>query len=524
MRKIVTLAVALLLAATGMAQTNSNAKFNLVVGNFSGDYADQQRVNVISELCKSHRANVIEQGVYNALPQNVRSKMQVFAVITGKSTLTTEQKESTRTDKNGNKKTVITYNSKMATTLTFTDPASGKTICEPVFESTSYDEDRSKSINNAIAVGSTKGKQMFLVQQLLSLEEFLQDKYPLHGKIINVEEAKKNKAEVVTVNLGSRDAIYRGQTFEIVGEKKNYGKLRVREINDDSLSTLSVEKSGKDIMKAIANGEELQIVSYVQVISLNGLVRVEQEAPRLTVTSIDEVKKRNVAFGGITGGAPDNFVSTVKSKLKDNRRVNGYELGAKDCPALETLDGLVYGYYTGMENTSRLVKAEEELLVLKDYTEYTCRLGWYLFIVDPKTGNIVSASNEGCTAISDESAEAATNKAIRNAADIPSATYSTYPLIGTILTIEDGDTKKAKSVSIDLGSDFPVREGLRFDVYTQDAAAGWEKVGRIEVANIVDGTHSSCTVKKGGEAIRKAVEENLPIRITTFILKELLEL
>ena len=524
MRKIFTFAFALLLASTGFAQSNSNAKFNLVVGNFSGDYSDQQRVNVIGTLCKSHRANVIEQCVYNALPQQVRSKMQIFAVITGKSALSTERKETTRTDKNGNKKTVNIYESKMATTLTFTDPVSGKTICEPVFEASSSDEDRSKSINGAIAVGHTKGKQMFLVQQILTLEEFLEDKFPLRGKIITIDESKKNKAEVVTINLGARDAIYRGQTFEIVGEKKNYGKLRVREINDDTLSTLSVEKSGKDIMKAIQNGEEVQLVSYVQVISLNGLVRVEQEAPRLTVTSIDEVKKRNVAFGGISGGAPDNFVSAVKDKLKTNRRLNGYELGASGCPAVETLDGIAYGYYTGMNNTSKLIKAEENLLVLKDYTEYTCSLGWYLFIVDPKTGNIIYAGNESSSATSDKSAEEATKKAIESASGITSAAYSTYPLIGTILTVDDGDAKKAKEVSIDLGSDFPVTEGLRFDVYTQDAAAGWEKVGRIEVSQIVEGSRSSCTVKKGGEAIRKAVEENLPIRITTFILKEFFDL
>ncbi|MBR0170474.1 MAG: hypothetical protein IJQ14_06500 [Bacteroidales bacterium] len=531
MKKTAIFVIALLLATVGFAQNpnNPNAKLNLVVGGFSGDYASDQRVNVLHELTKSHRANVIEQSAYESLPKDVRAKMRIDAVITGKCDIKTERKETTRTDKNGNKKVVPLYETKMTTSLTFTDPRDGKAILTPVFENSETDEDRNKSINSAIEVGHTRGKQlMLLMVQLYTLDEYLQETYPVTGKIVTVNESKKGKAESVTINLGSRDAIYRGQTFEVVfyknGKQKNYGRMRVREINNDSLATCIVEKDGKNIMAAVESGEDVNITSYVQAVSLNGIVRVEQEAPRLNISGADDAKKRDVAFGSITGGAPSDFVTAVKENLKTNRRVNAYMLGTPACPDNAKLDGIICGYYTGMDKSSRLVKAEEHLLQLKDYTEYTTSIGWYLFIVDPNTGNIVYSGNEGTSASSDKSAEDATRQAIQNAATITSSTYSAFPLIGTILTVDDADPQKAKEVSIDLGSNYPVYKGLRFDVYSQDAAGGWEKIGRLEVSNVVDGTHSSCTVKKGGEVIQKVVENGTPVRITTYILKEFFEL
>ena len=520
-------AVCCLLTAT-IAQNpnNPNAKLNLVVGNFSGDYSNAQRINVIRELCNAHRTNVIEQGVYNALPQNIRDKMRIDAVITGKCTITTERKESKQKQKDGTQKTVINYETNFTTDLTLADPATGKAILTPVFKSSATKEDRDESIKAAIAIGHTEGKTIaFVMKQLLTLDEFLEDKYPLHGKIITIDEMKKNTAQKVTVSLGSRDAIYRGQTYEIVsvknGKEKNYGKLRVREINSDTTSTLSVEKGGKDIIKAFENGDELQVVSYVQALSLNGIVRVEQEAPRLNTSSPDDAKRRNVALAAINGNAPSDFVAAVKQQFKSNRRINAHELGTAGCPATDQLDGIAYGHYTGMHTSSRLVKAEDNLLQLKDYTEYSTFIGWYLFIIDPRTGDILYSGNQSTTATSDKSADDATRKAIQSAADITSATYSAFPLIGNILTVDD---EKAKTVTIDLGNAYPVYNGLRFDVYTEDPNGGWEKIGRIEVQSITDASHATCHVKKGGERIRKALEENHPTRISTFILKEFFDL
>lgn len=522
MKKAITLIALLTVGMLSFGQ--GNAKLNYVVGSFSGDYSREQRENVIRELAKAHRANVIEQGAYEALPKEVRSKMHIDALITGKCAIKTEVEKEIQTDKNGNKREVPVYKTKMTTTLTFYDIASKNVLYAADFECKGTDEDRNTSISDAIGVGHTRGKQTFVIVQLLTLDEYLQDKFPMSGKIITVNDVKKNEAKNVTVNLGARDAIYRGQTFEIVAAKKNYGRLRVREINDDTLATCTVEKGGKEIMKALESGEDINIVSFVQAVNLNAIVSKELEAPRLKVTDASEAMKRNVAFGSISGNAPSALVNAVKDRLRDNRRVNAFQLGAANCPTLDNLDGIAYGYYTGTEKSSRLVKADENLLVFKDYTEYTTYVGWYLFIVDPKTGDIIYAGNEGSSATSDKSADDATQKAIENAANITSATYSTYPLIGTILTVDNGDPKKAKEVSIDLGSDYPVYTGLRFDVYSLDAAGGWEKIGRIEVKSIEDGGRSVCTVKKGGEEIHKALEEGLPIRITTFILKEFFDL
>ena len=525
MKKTIILAMTLLLAAVGMAQQNPNAKFNLVVGNFSGDHSSAVRNNVINNLIQSYRANVIELAAYNSLPATVRSKMNIHAVITGTCALTTERKESTQTDKNGNKRTVVHYESKMTTNLTFTNPASNTAILTPVFTNTAIDEDRNKSISNAISVGHTNGKKMalFLVQTL-TLDEYLQEKYPLRGRILTLDEFKKNKAQVVTINLGGRDAIYRGQTFEIADSKKNYGKLRIREINSDSTATCSVVEKGKEIYNALESGASLEVVSYVQALSLNGIVRAEHEAPQLTATSVDDSKRRTLALGTISGNPPSDFVNSVQQQLNTNLRVKAYQFGAAGCPDPAKLDGIACGYYAGINTSSRLVKAEEHLLQLKDYTEYTTSIYWFLFIVDPNTGNIVYASNESATATSDKTADEATAKAIHAATNISSATYGAYPLIGSILTVDEADQKKAKEVTIDLGSDFPVYKKLRFDVYGQNASSDWEKIGRIEISDVVDGTHASCSVKKGGEKIQKAIEEGLPLRITTQILKELLDL
>ena len=413
--------------------------------------------------------------------------------------------------------------------MTFTNPKTGQKILEPLFESNATEDTRDESINKALDVGHTKGKQTFVIVQLLTLDEYLQEKYPMRATIATVNESKKGKAEYVTINIGGKSAVYRGQTFEVIedngGKEKRWGKLRVREINSDTTATCSVEKGGKDIMKAMENGD-VNVISYVQALSLNGIVRVEQEAPVLNISSPEDVKKRNVAFGTITGNPPAEFTNAVKKNMKDNRRINAFEMGAANCPAASTLDGIALGYFTGMHSSSRLVKADEELLVLKDYTEYKTWVGWFLFIVNPQTGEIMYCGNESHTATSDKSAAEAKETAILVASDITSSSYNAYPLIGTIATIDESnsDQDKAKMVTIDLGSDYPIYTGLRFDVYSEDAANGWEKIGRIEVTEITDGTHASCKVKKGGDEIRKALEEGLPIRITTFILKEFFDI
>ena len=176
--------MALLLAVVGFAQNpaNPNAKLNLVVGSFSGDHSGQQRVNVIGTLTSSHRANVIEQSAYEALPQEVRSKMRIDAVITGLCSLKVESEQQSRTDKNGNKRNVTIYKATFSTKLTFTNPANNREILTPIFESNSSDESRSEAVKDAIAIGHTRGKQTLIVVQLLTLEEYLEYIYPLRGK------------------------------------------------------------------------------------------------------------------------------------------------------------------------------------------------------------------------------------------------------------------------------------------------------------------------------------------------------
>lgn len=529
MKKIYTLFAAMLMTLAVLAQNpdNPNAKMNMVVGEFTGDHSKEMRIKVIQALTDSYRANIIEESAYNALPQQVRDKMRIDAFITGKCTFKTESKQREKIDKKGNKKTVTEYTSKMTTELSFANGARTKILQKPVFESTSTEENRNESIKNALNIGSTKGKQInLLMVQTLTLDEYLQDKYPLHGKIVTVNDTKKDAAKSVTINLGSRDAVYRSQTFEIVaknkkGKEDNYGRLRVREINNDSLSTCSVDKGGKELLKAFENGDEIKIVSYVQPVSLNGIVRVEQDAPRLTVSTSAEAMKRNVAFGGIAGNAPSEFVNAIKENLKNNRRINACDLASTP---VDKLDGIAYGFYTGMKSSSKLVKAEDHVLQTKDYTEYTTTVNWYLFIVNPKNGEIVYSGYQGSQGVSKKSAEDAKQIAFDNASRFSYATYCAYPLIGTISTVDDSNPDKAKEVSIDLGSVYPVYEGLEFDVYSEDASAGWEKIGRLEVKSVTDADHSKCKVKKGGEKIQKAIEEGQNIRITTYILKEFFEL
>ena len=504
------------------AYNRGNAKLNLIVGEFSGDYSNVQRSNVVQELIKGHRANVIDLHVYNSLPKSVQSKMHIDAVVTGSCKLSTERKEHTRTQRDGSKKLVVEYNSVMVTGLYLKDPINDKVIVYATFTNRSSDENRNESVKKAIRLGSTDGKKLaLLLKQTLTLDEYLQETFPLHGRIVTLDEFKKNKADVVTINLGGRDAVYRGQTFEVVGEKKNYGRLRVREINGDSLATCRVEDKGKEIFSELEKGATLELVSYVQAVNLNGLVyNTEQEAPRLTASSVNDSKRRNVAFGRILGGAPSEFVNSVKQQMDVNSRINAYQLGEAGCPELSSLDGIVYGYYTGMHSSSRLVKAEDHVLQLKDYTEYSTTVNWYLYIVDPNTGEITYSDDCSYTATSSKSANEATDDAIRGAANIVTATYRAYPLIGTIITIDESDQKRAKSVTIDLGKNFPVYKDLRFDVYSQNANSDWEKIGRVVIVNIVDGIHATCTVKDGGDKISHAMEENLPVRITSYTLRD----
>jgi hypothetical protein len=175
-------------------------------------------------------------------------------VITAKCAIKTERKEVEKYEKGGKKKGVE-FSTQFTTQMTFTNPKTGQMILEPLFESNATEDTRDESINKALAVGHTKGKQTFVIVQLLTLDEYLQEKYPMRATIATVNESKKGKAEYVTINIGGKSAVYRGQTFEVIedngGKEKRWGKLRVREINSDTTATCSVEKGGKDILSRI---------------------------------------------------------------------------------------------------------------------------------------------------------------------------------------------------------------------------------------------------------------------------------
>ena len=103
----------------------------------------------------------------------------------------------------------------------------------------------------------------------ISMDDFVNEYFKIEGTIVQVESTKKDKAQTVYIDLGTKRGIKKSQKFrvyiemDIAGELslKEVGRLNVKEVLSGTRSLCTVSKGGEEIMKATREEKKLIVIS-----------------------------------------------------------------------------------------------------------------------------------------------------------------------------------------------------------------------------------------------------------------------
>lgn len=147
---------------------------------------------------------------------------------------------------------------------------------------------------------------------------------------------------------------------------------------------------------------------------------------------------------------------------------------------------------------------------------YSASVAYTLKVINPKDGTLVGSKTlkhgEGITDVCtgstpDEAISRASAKAVKAVREFVDENFKVE---GTILEINAVKKDEAKEVYISLGSAHGVSEGTYFGVFMKREIAGrtsFKEIGRLKVDAVEGEDISLCEVKKGGEEIKKAMDE-----------------
>lgn len=160
-------------------------------------------------------------------------------------------------------------------------------------------------------------------------------------------------------------------------------------------------------------------------------------------------------------------------------------------------------------------------------TLYTAVLNYTLKIIDPNDGKLVHSQtfkygDEFLNLEASNTAEAAVVKACRSAVkDIRQFIETSFPIMGTILEVDEQTKSEVRSIYISVGEKAGVNKKDRFSLNIKREVAGrssLKEIGECEI-KAVEGTDISlAVVKKGGKELKHALEAG-----QTVVLKSLLQ-
>lgn len=147
----------------------------------------------------------------------------------------------------------------------------------------------------------------------------------------------------------------------------------------------------------------------------------------------------------------------------------------------------------------------------KPYTKWESWSYITLQVRDPKTNAVRTTTRlkgAGSHSTSADEAEAAAMLTIAN--DLNAFIDNYYVVRGEIVSLNEVNGNKAKTVTINLGSAASVYGNMQFYVYN-----GKEEIGSIQMKEINSSTKSTCKVTKGAESIKNAIEEGTTLTVVS---------
>lgn len=503
MKKSIAFIAMIAFATMAFAQTNTNARRTVIVGEVTGKSANVVKYNIIYGLSTTTRVNIYDSRQYGKLPKEMRDAIHIDAIFNANvDSLVTRKVKTGTNDKNGNPETK--WVSHCYVTLKVIDPKTSATL--KTTSISGYGSNLQKAAEAEDAATMTICND---------LNSFVDEYWPVHGEILTLNEVSGNKAKTVTINLGSNSSVYGNMQFSVFNPaNEKIGELQMKEISSSDKSVCKVTKGGGEIKTAIENDARLRIVSHKLDI-VSDLITIEKKTSAIVSEPKSDCNKiHTVLYTGAVGNKTTNSVidQRIEKELTKSNRIyfltlDQYNALNPDKRATLVIDGLL----TATAGNCRTERESRE-----SYTSYTTKADWMLLLTDAMTGEILYSENSIGTGLSTESEAKSIEKAVNHASvPIDYIIDKAYPIYTTISTVDEFKKNKAKSVTIEVGSKSPVYEGMKLQVYILNAENEWTAIGELKVKEIMGENQSSCTVSDGGAEIMAASEAGTITRVVT---------
>ena len=487
----------LLLVGIAFAQENTydNTRRTVLFSEVSGPNAVGVKYYMLRAFAETKRLNIFDSRSYNQLPQSLRDNVKLDAVFTAVvDSMPTRKMKDILTGE-------MKWFSYSYVTLQVRNPKTNAIVTTTNLRGSGSDsKDADKAIESAMLTLSN------------DVTSFIDGYYIVRGNILSVDESKKQKAQLVTINVGSSSSIYEKMKFNVLNANGDQlGRLQVKEILGSDRTICKVSGGGDTIQKAFEAGEELRIASRPLGFLSDLLIFDKKVSAIVNEPDPDCNKLHTVLYVGAVGNSSvAKYIDNMMMKeLNETKRLYAISLDAynnlSDAQRNSlTIDGIIMTISGDFKTETEKKEA---------YTSYSVE-GQYVFILsDARTGKVHYAENNACLGISTESQEKAFERSVKGF-NLDYAIDCGYPIYTSVLSVDQSKKNKAKVVSIGVGKNSSIYKGMLLTVYTKDGNGMWSEIGEVKVDEIGENS-SSCDVKKGGEEIMKAFDENIPNRIVT---------
>ena len=181
-------------------------------------------------------------------------------------------------------------------------------------------------------------------------------------------------------------------------------------------------------------------------------------------------------------------------------------------------DGMSYhAFLRGQINDVKQEPCEIITLDGKKHRGVKADITMTLTLVDAGDGTTISQLTIGSTGRGHTFDEALMDAVkVSGSSRLNNFIINAFPVGGSIVALGDADSKKAKTVYVDLGSNDGISTGQKLEVYALVDIAGQQSrklLGELKIEEVMGGNRSLCKVTKNGEQILQEINNGgaLPV-------------
>lgn len=217
----------------------------------------------------------------------------------------------------------------------------------------------------------------------------------------------------------------------------------------------------------------------------------------------------------------DNFSGTGTeaslNALRNDVMTSAFQTGRVQVIDLnDHTDGMYYNAF--LRGQVDDVKSERTEIYGKDMKKHPgiqATVSFTLTLVDSQDGTTLRQEKFMCTGSADNQNEALMQAVRVSGSDrIKNFILNAFPLLGSIVAVDEADAKKVKTVYIDLGTNDGLSKGHKLEIYKVVDIAGEtsrKQIGELKVEEVMGGARSLCKITKNGDVILLELNNGTPL-------------